>query len=84
MSKTVNQQNVVDESVKSKSKREHNRSEWVGQHTRNERALRLIGGSRYLINDKNFQRITTGTDPTDYEATLDYICEHPQAEVLIV
>jgi hypothetical protein len=65
------------------------RSEWMGPHTRNERETRMIGlkGSRLFVNlngtggNALYQRTTTGTDPTDYESVLDYICEHPAATV---
>lgn len=31
-----------------------------------------------------YRRLTSATDPTDYETTLDFICEHPSATVEVI
>ena len=55
--------------------------DYIGPKTKEQLKTNLLGASRLLIEDKNFQQVTTGTDPTDLEKVVEMLLKRPNAKV---
>jgi len=71
---------VPQQQAAAKIKRALELHDYLGPKTKEQLKTNLLGASRFFIEDKNFQRVTSGTSPTELDEVLELLLKRPSAK----